>query len=551
MPVSFTPSRHQPPLPLDRLLRREVPGEDAVPMDVVFVGGGPAGLCGAIELARRVREDKARGVGGDVEIAVLEKAEELGQHNLSGAVINPRVLRAMFPDLPPAELPLRTPVRKERVYFLTKSGRIRVPTPPPMHNKGHFVASIVEVVRWLGKQAEALGVNVFTGFPVESLLLDGDRVAGVRTTESGLRRDGTPGAGHAPSTELAARVVALAEGTRGPLTQAWRASRGVGSTNPPIYALGVKELWETKHPLDAVVHSLGWPLPPDAFGGSFCYPLEPHLVAIGMVVGLDAPHAGLDAHVLLQRLKTHPLFRSLLDGGEMVEWGAKTIPEGGWHALPDRFHDDGLLVLGDAAGLVDVPSLKGIHYAMESGVLAARTIHAALRTNDTSAAALAPYSAAVREGWIGSDLRRTRNMRLSFKHGLVGGGLRSSLMIATKGAFPGKTIRSESDADAPRTWASDEAFVPDGRLTFSKADAVYRSGNQTRDDIPPHLIPASDISPSVAAFYAAMCPAGVYEASPDGLVVNAPNCVDCKATDVLGPRWMPREGGSGPRYKRM
>ena len=343
----------------------------------------------------------------------------------------------------------------------------------------------------------------------------------------------------------------MAEGTRGPLTQAWRTERRVGSVNPPIHALGVKELWETRQPLDAVIHTLGWPLPTTAFGGSFCYPLEPHLVAIGLVVGLDAPDAGLDVHVLLQRMKQHPLFRPLLEGGEMVEWGAKTIPEGGWHALPERLHDDGLVVLGDAAGLVDVPSLKGIHYAMKSGLLAARTIYDALCRDDVSAAALAPYTAAVRSSWIGQDLHRTRNMRLAFKRGLVGGGVRSSLMIATGGHLPGRTIHVEEDAAEPRTLGADAPFVPDGRLTFSKVDAVYKSGNQTRDDIPSHLIPASEVPPAVAAFYAAMCPAGVYEAGPDGLIVNAPNCVDCKATDVLGPRWTPREGGSGPRYKRM
>lgn len=552
MPTTFIPAHSQPALPVEKLLLQESPGDEAVPMDVVFVGAGPAGLAGAIALARLVREGNERGDGpGDVEIAVLEKADELGRHNLSGAVINPASLEALLPHVPRERLPLRGAVGKERVYFLTERGKVRLPVPPPMHNKGNRIASICELVRFLGGEAEALGVNLFTGFPVASLLLEGSRAVGVRTTPTGLLRDGRVGPQSEPATDIAARVVALAEGTRGPLTQAWLRARDVGSTNPQIFALGVKELWETQEPLDAVLHTMGWPLPANAFGGSFCYPLEDRLVALGLVVGLDYADAHLDVHVLLQRLKLHPLFRRLLDGGEMVEWGAKTIPEGGWHALPRRFHDDGLLVLGDAAGFVDVPSLKGIHYAIESGMLAARTIYDALLANDVSAARLAPYDDAIRASAIGRDLYKRRNMRLAFKRGLVSGGLRSSVMIATKGHFPAATIHSEEDAAAPRTAGNEPPFVPDGKLTFSKVDAVFRSGNQTRDDIPSHLLVGGEVSPVVESFYESVCPAGVYERGPSGLVVNAPNCIDCKATDVLGPRWTPREGGSGPRYRRM
>ena len=545
------PIRHQPRLPVDRLIVREPPDPESVPMDVVFVGGGPAGLAGAIQLAKLVRADNEQGGGiGEIEIGVLEKAETLGEHCLSGAVINPAPFHALFPELTLENLPFRGPVQEERVYLLTESGSLRIPTPPTMRNHGNQIASICEVVRWLGEQAEGLGVNLFTGFPAESLLVEGESVIGVRTTPSGLNRDGQPGAGYNPPTDITARVVALAEGTRGSLAQAYYQWQQIRSPNPQIYALGVKEIWETKQPLDAIVHTMNWPLPKDAFGGSFMYPLEPNVVALGLVVGLDYRDAHLDVHVLLQQLKQHPLFRPYLEGGELVEWGAKTIPEGGYHALPERLAGNGCVVLGDAAGFVEVASLKGIHYAVQSGILAAHAIFDALKQGDVSASALAAYDRAVRGSVIVKDLHARRNMRLAFKDGFYAGGLKAGLMSISGGRLFGGRIAMEADADAPRRTDTPTPSAS-GPLTISKLDAVFKSGNTTRDDIPSHLVVGEDVPAEVAELYVHMCPAGVYERAGDRLVVNAPNCIDCKATDVLGPRWTPREGGSGPKYRRM
>jgi len=550
------PARHQAPLPLDRLILQDGAegAGDRMELDVLFVGAGPAGLAGAIELARLVRRDAEAGGGlGEIGIGVLEKAEALGEHSLSGAVVNPRAFRELFPELSDSDFPFRQAVAAERVSLLTAGRAIRLPTPPTMHNTGNYIASLCEIVRWLGEKAEALGVNVFTGFPASALLTDGSKVVGVRTAASGLGRDGQPavGGGYAAPNDLTAKVTALAEGTRGLLAQAWLEWSKVTAENPQIYALGVKELWETKRPLDAIHHTLGWPLPTDAFGGSFMYPLESNLVALGLVVGLDYHDRALDVHELLQRLKRHPLFRPYLEGGEMVEWGAKTIPEGGYYAVPARRSGHGVVLLGDSAGFVDVPSLKGIHYAMQSGIYAARAIFAGLKAGDVSGARLAAYDGMVNESYIIKDLHRTRNMRLAFKDGFYVGGVKAGLMTLTGGAFPGGKISMGPDAEAPRGKGGAQPFVPDGTLTFSKVDAVFKSGNATRDTIPSHLIVGPGVTGEVADFYAHVCPAGVYERVDGGLRVNAPNCVDCKATDVLGPRWTPREGGSGPRYKRM
>jgi electron-transferring-flavoprotein dehydrogenase len=547
----IVPLNHQPRLRVDRLVLAEAPADDAIPLDVLFVGGGPAGLAGAIELARLCRDHPTDGDLRNVQIGVLEKAQTLGGHCLSGAVVNPRPFRELFPDLSDQDFPFRAPAERDRLYLLTARHALPLPTPAPMHNDGHYVASICEIVRWLGERAEELGVDILAGYPAAALLAEGNSVVGVRTAPAGLDRQGAPGPHYLPATDVTAKVTVLAEGTRGSLTQAYLSWQQISSPNPQIYALGVKELWRTPRVPDAIVHTMGWPLPRDAFGGSWLYPMGDDLVSAGLVVGLDYRQHSLDVHGLFQSLKLHPLFKRYLGGGEMVEWGARTIPEGGYFSLPERLSGAGVLIVGDAAGLVDVPSLKGIHYAMQSGIFAARTIFDALKRNRFTGETLRGYDQSLHDSFIYRDFYERRNMRLAFKSGLYIGGAKAALMAMTRGKFPGRRTTVPEDGAVSRTVTPAQRYTADGVYTFTKASAVYHAANTTRDDIPSHLQAGDDIDARLAEFYHHMCPAGVYEWQDGQLTVNAPNCIDCKATDILGPRWSVREGGSGAGYKRM
>jgi electron-transferring-flavoprotein dehydrogenase len=431
-----------------------------------------------------------------------------------------------------------------------------------MRNEGNQVASLAQLARWLGEQAEEGGATILPETAAEKLLVADGRVRGVRTGDKGRGRAGEPLANFEPGSDIVARVTVLCEGTQGHLTGVALDRFGLEGENPQVWALGVKEVWRVARPLRRVIHTMGWPLRPAAryreFGGSFIYPMGEDMVTVGMVVGLDHRDVELSVHDLLQELKTHRLVRRILAGGERIGWGAKTIPEGGFVALPRRLHAPGLLLCGDGAGMVNVPALKGIHYAVESGRLAAEAAVSALQRGSTpwSPGALAAYDEAVQGSFIWSDLRRVRNMRQAFGRGFYLGGMLAGAMTASRGAFPPGDARTERDADQSlvRTGRSGRYPAPDGTLTFDKLSSVYLSGNRTRDDAPNHLRVRSRVPQELGVMWAHMCPAQVYEVGEgDGegevaVEVTPSNCVQCGAISAKGGRLTPAEGGAGPEY---
>jgi electron-transferring-flavoprotein dehydrogenase len=535
------------------------PGEPEIEVGVLIVGAGPAGLACAIRLGQLLEgaPELAERLG-DVPVAVLEKGKQAGSHLLSGAVVNPGSLRRLFAGrVTTNEMPFYGRVEHESVYFLTPRRALRIPTPPTMRNGGNYVASLSQLGRWLAERAEEAGATILPETSGHALLAGDGRVRGVRTGDRGRGRGGQELGNFEPGSDVHARVTVLAEGTQGHLTGVALERFGLEGENPQVWALGVKEVWKVAKPLDRVIHTLGWPLRAAAkyreFGGSFVYPMGDEMVSLGMVVGLDYRDAELSVHDLLQELKTHPLLRKLLEGGERVAWGAKTIPEGGFLSLPKRLHAPGLLICGDGAGLVNVPALKGIHYAVESGRLAAEAAFAALQRGESPGrrGALARYDESLRESFVWRDLRQVRNMRQAFGRGFWLGGALAGAMTASRGAFPPGNVHADPDTDQELIRTDRAASYPkaDGKLTFDKLSSVFLSGNQTRDDAPNHIRVQREVPQELAELWTSMCPAAVYEVAAYGVEVTPSNCVQCGAITAKGGRLTPPEGGAGPEYK--
>ena len=562
------PSAYPPPVKVGEFVQLPEAGEDErIDVGVAFVGAGPAGLAGAIRLAQLLESDPATSERlGETPIAVLDKGRVAGAHLLSGAVVNPSALRDLLPGEDVSALPgCYGPVTREAVYLMTKGFELRIPTPPPFHNKGNLIFSLSQLGRHLADRAEQLGVMVLPETDAQRLLVSKGAVRGVKTGDKGLGREGEPLAAFEPGVEVHARATVLSEGTQGHLAGAAIQHFGLSGRFPQVWSLGVKEVWRVAKPLDRVIHTLGWPFRTTRkdreVGGSFIYPMGSDMLVLGLVLGLDYRDATLSVHDSLQLFKTHPLVRGLLEGGERIGWGAKTIPEGGFLALPSSLAMPGAVLTGDSAGLVNVPKLKGIHYAMRSGMLAAETIYEQLAAgaDPAAAGALEEYDRRVRSSHIGRDLRKVRNMRQALGKGFAIGGPLGGMMDVTRGAVPGGSWKFHRDSDGEVEPNPGKRVYPppDGKLTFDKLSSVFLSGNRSRDDQPNHIRVQENVPREVAEAWVAMCPAAVYEigrddGGPTVQIKMAPsNCVQCGAITAKGGRLTPPEGGSGPEYSLM
>jgi electron-transferring-flavoprotein dehydrogenase len=553
---------------------------ETLEIDVLFVGAGPASLAGALHLGRLIREHNAGG-GPPItaSIAVLEKGKEIGSHALSGAVVDPRAFRELFPTSW-REAPFEAPVERERLLWLTGKRSISLPVPPPLENEGNQVASLGKLLKWLAPQVEEVGVDIFCEFPAARLLFEDGRVVGVRTGDRGLDRQGRPKANYEPGVDIRSRLVVLGEGSRGTLVKQLGERLGIEGENPQVYSIGIKEVWQLPggrfEPGD-VTHTMGWPLDLHTFGGGFLYGMREELLVVGLVVGLDYRNPWLDPHTEFQRLKTHPEIRALLAGGKMAFYGAKAIPEGGWWSIP-RLAGDGFLIVGDSAGLLNSQRLKGIHLGMKSGMLAAETAFEGLRDGDLSAERLAAYPRKVEESWIKSELWEVRNFHQAFARGVPAGMLQAGIGMVAGGrgwgvfdrlpTEPGHARMIRLDTRRGRRLRPPPPVAADGALTFDKLADLYNSGTAHEEDQPVHLV----VHDTDICLYQCtreygnpcqrFCPAAVYEmvddpASPVGkrLQINASNCVHCKTCDIMDPyeiiTWVPPEGGGGPNYSKM
>ncbi len=554
---------------------------ETLDIDVLFVGAGPASLAGAIHLARLLKKHNTEHPDESLElsVAVLEKGSELGAHAISGAVLDPKALRELLPESW-HQAPLEGEVHEEKILWLTPRRSIALPfVPPTLANHGCYVASLGKLVRWLGKQAEDLGVDIFCEFPGRELLLDGERVAGVVTGDRGVAKDGSHKANFEPGVEIRAGITLLGEGPRGTLAKQLDERLGLSTeSNPQVYALGLKEVWELpsgRVNAGDVIHTMGWPLGTKHFGGGFVYGMQDDLLIVGLVVGLDYEDPWTDPHLEFQRFKTHPEIRRQVEGGKMLYYGAKAIPEGGWWAMP-RLGGEGFALLGDSGGFLNGARLKGIHLAMKSGMLAAESIFAAARAGEPLSRAGLDFPGRVSSSWIRRELFRTRNFHQAFERNGFDGMLNAGIMTVTGRGFGiFDRLRNKAGWERLRPLDSDRsdhhpaAPVPiDDQLTFDRLADVYHSGTTHEEDQPVHLLVA-DTSICVdrcAREFAnpctRFCPAAVYEmvddpATPAGrrLQINASNCVHCKTCDIADPyqiiTWVPPEGGGGPNYGKL
>jgi len=541
--------------------------------DVLIVGAGPAGLSCALHLANLIKKHNASGAKPELSaenIYVLEKGREIGAHQLSGAIMNPKALAELVPDFEKSA-PLDTPVTDSAALLFTQKSPYRFPiTPPPFNNAGNFVISLSKLVKWMGGLVEAAGVNVFKEFGGAELIHEGNGIAGVITEDKGLDKNGKPKDNYTPGYELRAKVTVLAEGPRGSLTKQLVAKNNLENINPQTYGIGIKELWDVqpgKIKPGYVAHTLGWPLPTKMYGGGWIYGLSNNRVSLGLVVALEYADPRFDPHAAFQIWKTHPFVSSLLDGGKLVRYGAKSLPYGGWYAMPRNYVDGGLIV-GDSGSFLDSQRLKGVHLAIKSGMLAAETIFEALKTGDTSAKTLKLYKDKIDQSYIKKELWKVRNFHQSFHNGLFDGFILSGLQEITGGrglfdpmhAEPGyKAYNQIHGRPAP------ERFKGDGKLTFDRLTDVYHSGTRHEEDQPCHLkvLDLNICSTRCAEEYGNpcqyFCPAAVYEMAKDGdalkLKINFANCVHCKTCDIADPyqiiNWTVPEGGGGPNYEGM
>jgi electron-transferring-flavoprotein dehydrogenase len=572
--TQIEPADYPPPVDSPaEFVRRELDGEDErIEVGVAIVGGGTAGLACANRLLALLADDpQTRERLGEVPVAVIEKARACGGHSLSGAVMRPQALAELFPDLSReqwrAEGFAFGEVTKEAVYVLPNGRtKLRIPTPPPFRNHGAEVISVAALARYQQRRAEDAGAYVLTETAATQLIVVDGRVLGVRSGDKGRGRDGEPLRTFEPGTDVRAQATVLAEGSWGHLTgAAIREFDLAADREPQVWELGVKEVWRVARPLDRVIHTIGpWPLKLSPrygqIGGSWIYPMRDErtgedLVSIGFVLDLDYADATTSPHDLLQLFKQHRLVRGILDGGERVEWGAKALPGGGWWSMP-RLSMPGAVIVGDAGGMVDTVSLKGVHHAITSGRLAAEAIHAALaRSNDS----FESYEQALEQSSTALELHRVRNARQPFQRGFIAGAPLVNLAIATRGLLPpGRLPWHRDDERAMFIGKTSRRYPrPDGRYTFDKLSSVYISANATRDDAPNHIRVRRHVPRELAETWRWMCPAGVYEIPPDApdhgdvdVIVNYTNCVQCGAITAKGGRLTPPEGGDGPLYRQ-